>query len=173
MRRSADAAARTGRTTRLRGVLDVLRRESRPTEVPAASLVRTGLRETCERALAEVSVPPQTALELTVEPEGCEALVEAESFEIALQDLVQHAVNRAPGGTVSVRVHGTEEEASVEIVEPGVGAGGAGGEALDEVTVEHARRVARLHGGSLETFAAPPGSGVRLRLQGVRDARGD
>ena len=168
--RAVDESAREAWTRRLRAVLDGLSREAPPPEAAEAP-TRVDLRETCERALAEVSVPAQTAVELSVEPTGLRASVRAESLEFALEDLVQHAVNRAAGGRVEVRAHADGDDVRVEVVDSGTGwddaARGKEG-SFEAVALTHAEQVARLHGGTLEVFARAGASpGVRLRLRGA------
>ena len=173
--RAVDDPARDAWTARLRSVLDGLREDAPPPEVPEPVAV-VDLRETCERALAEVSVPPQTSLELGVEPSGLRAALRAESLEFALQDLVQQAVNRATGGRVEVRAYGDGDDVRIEVVDSGAGWDEVVRDraSIESVALTHAERVARLHDGTLEVFPrASAGGGVRLRLRGAARARGD
>jgi signal transduction histidine kinase len=173
--RETDPPARELWTSRLRAVLDGLGREPQ-SAIEGPPAVHSDVGEVCQRALAEVSVPPETELALRVDAPGAEGWVHPEALESALRDLVQEAVNRTPAGTVEVRVRPEGEEVWIEVVDSGAcrpDAGATGHGSPEGIALSYASQVAKLHGGALEVFERPAaGNGVRLRLGDVR-ARGD
>lgn len=120
---------------------------------------------------ANVSLPPGTVIHRDVEPPTLEARLHVASAQLALEELVQAAVNRDPGGSVRVSVRGgAEEGVEVEVAhdgspEPSLVAT-HGPESLGLAYVPIA---AELHDGTYEAFR-PVGfaTGVRLILRRAR-----
>jgi hypothetical protein len=176
-RRASSDEERNGWSVRLGDVLQRLARATGPTPPPESDRGRVSLRHVCERATAAVSLPPRTSLDLAVEPPDLEGFLRGDTLEMALQDLVQDAVNRGAGGAVRVTVRGDSDAIRVDIVESGSAwpeearhddpQGAPSG-------LGYAEQVARLHGGALERFREADGSSVvRMRLPGALRADRD
>ncbi len=120
---------------------------------------------------ANVSLPPGTVVHRDVEPPTLEARLHVGSTQLALEELIQAAVNRDPGGAVRVSARGgVEEGLEVEVAHDGPSEPSLvamhGPEALGLAYVPIA---AELHDGSFEA-SHPVGfsTGVRLILRRAR-----
>lgn len=137
--------------------------DSDPRDVSADALLHA--------ASANVSMPPGTVIEREVVPPTLEARLHVASVQLAIEELLQAAVNRDPGGTVRASVRARADEGiDVEIAHGGahepslVAAHGPDALGLAFVPI-----AAELHDGSCES-CRPAGfsSGVRLSLRRAR-----
>lgn len=122
-------------------------------------------------ASANVSIPPGTAIERDVAPPTLEVRLHVATVQLAVEELLQAAVNRDPGGTVRASIRARSDEGiDVEIAHGGaqepslVAAHGADALGLAFVPI-----AAELHDGAYEA-CRPEGfsSGVRLSLRRAR-----
>ena len=122
-----------------------------------------------QAAEANVSLPSGTAIERLVEPEGLGALVHVAAVQLALEELLQTAVNRDPGGTVRVSVRRRPDEGVEVDVTHGGGRDPSFGalEASDGVGLAYAPLAAELHDGALDV-GRPASAGIRLTLVRAR-----
>jgi hypothetical protein len=141
---------------------------------------RATIAEVCARAVADVSVPARTEVETIVDPPGARVVVHEVPLRLALEELVQNAVNRDPGGAarlvvtaladggllVEVSDGGARWPEGVHDVAEAVAACGGMPTAFTEL-------VTGLHGGSVE-LVRPPGGGaaIRVRLRAVPEEEG-
>ena len=123
-----------------------------------------------QAAQANVSLPSGTAIERVVAPEGLAALVHVAAVQLALEELLQVAVNRDPGGTVRVTVRRRSDEGvDVEVAHGGARDPSYGvPEPSDGVGLAYGPIAAELHDGCLEVGC--PGVGIRLTLRRARRA---
>jgi signal transduction histidine kinase len=136
-----------------------------------SSAADVDVAEACSRALANVSLPENTAVRLDVPP-GLHARLHVRSFEMAVEELVQNAANHDPGGSVAVGVARPDPGTlSVIVTDGGPGWPLGVRDVADTYALgsgmglAYAEYVAGLHDGAVELFSAPGGgAGVRLRL---------
>lgn len=124
-------------------------------------------------AQANVSLPSGTAIERVIEPLGLEALVHVAAVQLALEELLQAAVNRDPGGTVRVTVRRRPDEGvEVEVAHGGPRDASYGApDASDGIGLAYVPIAAELHDGFLDV--GRPGAtsaAVRLTLRRARRA---
>jgi signal transduction histidine kinase len=170
-RRASSRESRDHWGVRLRESLDAITRLSQPyrSDVTAPSVVP--LSGILERALANVSLPARTVVERVVDPPGASGSVCEDALRMAVQEMIQGAANRDPGGKVRLGVRKRARSIVFEVVDTGPGwpegvrvvadaYGLPGGMGL-----ALCQQVAVLHGGDVELFSAPGGgAGLRLTL---------
>jgi signal transduction histidine kinase len=179
LRRAGSAEAREHWGARLRETLDGIERLSRPASEPLPEPEEVAVAAVLERAVAGVSLPGGTRVERAVDPPDARGRAFEGPLGAALQEMVQGAANRDPGGTVrvlarregptltfEVRDSGPDWPDGVHSVEDAVGLPAGLGLAL-------CRQVAALHGGRLELFSAGDGGGAGIRLSFVEVATED
>jgi hypothetical protein len=175
LRRARDPEAGERWASSLARALDAVARPARaplpeaqgPSEPPRPA----SIAEVCARALDQVSAPPRTEIEVVVAPPDATVLVHEAALRQAVEELVQVAVNRDPGGAVrlaatalsdgglwvEVSHGGPRWSEAARSVEEALSAEGAHAVAFAEL-------VAEVHGGALE-LVRPPGRGGGLRLR--------
>jgi hypothetical protein len=124
-----------------------------------------------QAAQANVSLPSGTSIERIVDPVELEALVHVAAVQLALEELLQAAVNRDPGGTARVTVRRRADDGVDVEISHGGGRDPAyvGPETSDGVGLAYAPIAAALHDGVLDL--GRPGTvsaGVRLTLRRAR-----
>jgi len=134
-----------------------------------------GVAALVRQALGEVSLPPRTEVDVQVDPPDARVLVHEVTLRLALEELLQNALNRSPGGTVSLTATtlaggdlrlevldgGPRWPESARSVEEAIAASGG-------LPIPLCEWVAELHGGSVELLRPPAGGGaIRLFLRGV------
>jgi signal transduction histidine kinase len=136
---------------------------------------RVALSDVATRVLEELSVPARTEVEVVVDPPDARVVLFEVPVRFALEELLQNAVNRDPGGSVrasftaladgglllEVSDGGPRWPDSARSVDDAVSAAGGMPAAFCELVTE-------LHGGSIDLLRPPGGgAGVRLRLRPV------
>jgi len=122
-------------------------------------------------ASANVSLPPGTSIERDVEPPHLEARLHVASAQLAIEELLQAAVNRDPGGSVRVSVRARADQG----VDVEVAHGGAHEPSLvathgpEAFGLAYVPIAAELHDGTCEV-TRPEGFSVGVRLT-LRRAR--
>ena len=175
LRAAEDGEARARWAARLVDALGIVARAPRSAgsgaAPPSREAVLLDLREVVTRALEEVSVPARTSVEVVVEPPDAQAVLHAGPFRLALEELLQNAVNRDPGGHVRLVMTAlTDGGLLLEIADGGPGWPEGSREADEAVTAAggvpqaFCELLTDLHGGTLE-LVRPPGGGAALRMR--------
>ena len=175
LRASEDGETRARWSARLVEALGTVARAPRSADSGAASLSRDAvlldLREVVARALEEVSVPARTSVEVVVEPPDAQAVLHGGPFRLALEELLQNAVNRDPGGHVRLAMTALADGGLLlEIADGGPGWPEGSREVDEAVTAAggvpqaFCELLTDLHGGTLE-LVRPPGGGAALRMR--------
>ncbi len=126
-----------------------------------------------QAAQANVSLPAGTAIERLVAPPGFEALVHVAAVQLAIEELLQAAVNRDPGGVVRVSARRRADEGVDIEVSHGGGRDQSGGalETTDGVGLAYVPIAAELHDGFLDLGRpGAPTASIRLTLRRARRA---
>ncbi len=140
--------------------------------IPAGggSLEVVSLAGLCSQAVSNVSVPAYSNVVVAVEPQDVRGRVLVAPLVLALEELLQHAVNCTPARSVDLSIRAVGKAAVIECITPTSAAfasvrGHADGDLVESDGFGQAAAAAILHGGIAERFIPPSGgSGVRLRL---------
>jgi signal transduction histidine kinase len=177
-RRARDAAAAERWSTRLAEMIEIVARvpgvpgaPQRPMKAPCVA----SIADLCARALGQVSVPAHTEVEVVVDPPDARVVVHEEALRSALEELLQSAVNRDPGGFVRLEVTSVADGGLlVEVLDGGPRWPDDARTVEDALSRESgapaacAELAVELHGGTLELVRPPGGgAGVRMRLRAI------
>jgi hypothetical protein len=134
------------------------------------------LADLCSRALLNVSVPTHSSVVIGVEPPDVRGRVVVATLVLALEALLQYAVNLAPVQRVGLSIRVDGRDAVIECVSPASAAFAIGrgddafGDLVESTGIGQAEAAAVIHGGTVERFMpSSGGAGVRLRLPQVLD----
>jgi len=159
----------------LRGLARHDQRVQAQSKVNGMAPGRVKLAEVCRGALADVSLDPNTRLDLVIEPEHLEARIVGQAVQLAVEELAQNGARHAAGGEIRVHIRREPPDAVVvEVTDEGPGWDPSVKEFKDiyalgsGLGLSFCELVSELHQGSIELFRAPSGgAGVRLLLREV------
>jgi hypothetical protein len=180
LRRSRDADAGERHAASLSRCLEAVARPPRSATAAEPSLAEpprsVSVAEICAAALEQVSAPPRTTIELSVVPTDARFVAHETVVRRAVEELVQVAVNRDPGGAVRLAAIAVADGGLLVEVSDGGPEWPEGARGVEEALgtaeaypVAFGDLAAELHGGALELVRTPGrGGGLRLRLPPVR-----